>query len=145
MYCALSACQNKLLDSLSSNPEDVGHVGAHVGFGNTQPDIEAQVRRDYELALTKGCEVQCLLFETFGGFSAAVVRLIGKAAAHRGNKLSHSQHLDEASWSTRTWTSLQCQRLSVALHTACAWEIQEELSRAAGPPTPCLGDFVAGA
>ena len=43
------------------------------------------------------------------------------------NKLSRSQYLDEVSWSTRNWTSLQCQRLSVALHIACAQEIADEL------------------
>ena len=60
------------------------------------------------------------------------------------DKLTHAQHLDEASWSTRTWTTLQCQRLSVVLHTACAWEITEELCRAV-PRAPCLGDYVAAA
>ena len=31
------------------------------------------------------------------------------------NKLSKRQHEDEASWSTRSWLSLQAQRMSVAL------------------------------
>ena len=67
----------------------------------------------------------------FGGFSAAVVRLLARAADEVKNKLSHAQHLDEATWSTRTWTALQAQRISIALHTACAFEIAQELSSAA--------------
>ena len=146
----------KLLDPMSSNPGDIERGGAFVGFANTQPKIEAktygQAQRgtpgdgpfdpttgkgyveplegEYAFALQQGCDVQCLLFETFGGFSAAVRRLIGRAADQVRNKLSRAQHLDEASWSTRTWTTLQCQRISIALHTACAWDIQEELTLA---------------
>ena len=40
------------------------------------------------------------------------------------NKLSKRQHEDEASWSTRSWLSLQAQRMSVALQLAAAEEIQ---------------------
>ena len=75
--------------------------------------------------------MRCLLFETFGGFSPAVRRLLAIAADKVKNKLSHSQHLDQATWATRTWTTLTCQRISVALHIACAWEVTQELSAAA--------------
>ena len=37
---------------------------------------------------------------------------------------------DEVSWTTRTWSSLMAQRMSVALHMAAAWEIARELSLA---------------
>ena len=121
----------KLLDDLSSNPEDVGLRGTRIAFGNTKPGIEAQVEKDYAFAAAQGCDVLLLLFSTFGGFNVGVTRLIGKAAAQVRDKLSHAQHLDEASWSTRSWTTKMCQRLSVVLHTACAWEIQQELCRAA--------------
>ena len=43
------------------------------------------------------------------------------------NKLSKRQHEDEASWSTRSWLSLQAQRMSVALQLAAAEEIATEL------------------
>ena len=43
------------------------------------------------------------------------------------NKLSKKQYEDEVSWSTRTWSSLMAQRMSMALHTASAWEIAVEL------------------
>ena len=36
------------------------------------------------------------------------------------------QHEDEASWSTRSWLSLQAQRMSVALQLAAAEEIATE-------------------
>ena len=88
--------------------------------------------------------MQCLLFETFGGFSPAVVRLLARAADEVGNKLSRSQHLDEATWSTRKWTSLQCQKISIALHIACAAEIADELS-CSGVRIARLGDFVTEA
>ena len=48
------------------------------------------------------------------------------------NKLSKRQHEDEASWSTRSWLSLQAQRMSVALQRlAAAEEIATELRLAA--------------
>ena len=48
------------------------------------------------------------------------------------NKLSKRQHEgDEASWSTRSWLSLQAQRMSVALQLAAAEEIATELRLAA--------------
>ena len=106
------------------------HANAETFDPKTGQGYVAPRQGDYEFALQQGCDVQCLLFETFGGFSKAVVRLLGRAADQVGNTLSRSQHLDEASWSTRTWTTLQCQRISIALHTACAWEIQEELTLA---------------
>ena len=85
--------------------------------------------------------MQVLLFETFGGMSAPVRELMGRAADAVHNKLSRAQYLDEVSWATRCWTALQYQRLSVALHTACAFEIAYEIGdRSAG-----LGDIVAGA
>ena len=37
---------------------------------------------------------------------------------------------NEVSWTTRTWSSLMAQRMSVALHMAAAWEIARELSLA---------------
>ena len=47
------------------------------------------------------------------------------------HKLSKRQHEDEASWSTRSWLSLQAQRMSVALQLAAAEEIATELRLAA--------------
>ena len=65
-------------------------------------------------------------FETFGGWSVPVVRLFNKMR----DKLSKKQYDDEVSWTTRTWSSLMAQRMSVALHMAAAWEIARELSLA---------------
>ena len=157
----------KLVDPLSSDPARVGLRGALVGFGNTEPPMRAKVlglkqrghkddgnfrpsdgggyvapqTADYSHAIAQKCDVQVLLFETFGGMSAPVRELMGRAADAVHNKLSRAQYLDEVSWSTRCWTALQYQRLSVALHTACAFEIAYEIGdRSAG-----LGDVVAGA
>ena len=46
------------------------------------------------------------------------------------DKLSKKQYDDEVSWTTRTWSSLMAQRMSVALHMAAAWEVARELSLA---------------
>ena len=42
--------------------------------------------------------------------------------------LSHAQHLDEVTWTTKNWHGLQMQRLSVVLHTAVAWQTVNELA-----------------
>ena len=47
------------------------------------------------------------------------------------NKLSKRQHEDEATWSTRSWLSLQAQRMSVALQLVAVDEIATELRLAA--------------
>ena len=81
----------------------------------------------YERAEANGLEVQALLFEVWGGFSPAVVELLQRAAGVRGNKLSKSEY-DEASWSTRTWTTFAVQRVSCALVCAVATEVANALS-----------------
>ncbi|EOD22574.1 hypothetical protein EMIHUDRAFT_458126, partial [Emiliania huxleyi CCMP1516] len=67
------------------------------------------------------------LFETFGGWCNAVKRLFYQMKDKVRNKLSKRQHEDEASWSTRSWLSLEAQRMSVALQLAAAEEIATEL------------------
>ena len=82
------------------------------------------------------------LFETFGGWCNAVKRLFYQMKDKVRNKLSKRQHEDEASWSTRSWLSLQAQRMSVALQLAAAEEIATEPSgsprRRRTPPSPRL-------
>ncbi|EOD27495.1 hypothetical protein EMIHUDRAFT_235709 [Emiliania huxleyi CCMP1516] len=145
-------------DPLSSNPEDVGQRGAFVGLGNTEPGTSADVfgleqrgavgdgdfrpsdgggyvaykKADYAHALSRSdTDVQMYLFETFGGWCNAVKRLFYQMKDKVRNKLSKRQHEDEASWSTRSWLSLQAQRMSVALQLAAAEEIATELRLAA--------------
>ena len=36
--------------------------------------------------------------------------------------------VDEVTWTTKNWHSLQMQRLSVVLHTAVAWQTVNELA-----------------
>ena len=80
-----------------------------------------------------------------------MVKLLRRLASHTRNKLSGRQ-FDETSWAARSWLSFTSQQLSVALHTAAAWEIGHELGLAvcfgtdprdhvARPAR--LGDFVA--
>ena len=67
-------------------------------------------------------------FETFGGFGDGVRKILRQAADQLSNKLSHAQHLDEVTWTTKNWHGLQMQRLSVVLHTAVAWQTVNELA-----------------
>ena len=57
-----------------------------------------------------------------------MVRLFNKMRDKVRDKLSKKQYDDEVSWTTRTWSSLMAQRMS--LHMAAAWEIARELSLA---------------
>ena len=117
----------KLVDPLSSDPARVGLPGGRVGFGNTAPPLRGKMygciargcaadgafnprtgagfvpasSGDYTAALANGCTVLLLLFETFGGFGPALVRLLKRAAAEVENKLTPTQY-DETTWSART-------------------------------------------
>ena len=119
----------------------------------------AYKKADYAHALSRSdTDVQMYLFETFGGWCNAVKRLFYQMKDKVRNKLSKRQHEDEASWSTRSWLSLQAQRMSVALQLAAANEIATDRAQSqAGsprrrrtPPSPrlpcvttCLPVFVA--
>ena len=147
----------KFKDPLSSNPEDIKRRGCFVGFGCTEPGTRAAMygleqrgekgdgdfrpgdgggyvapkKADYSHLLSHGgSDLQILLFETFGGWSVPVVRLFNKMRDKVRDKLSKKQYDDEVSWTTRTWSSLMAQSMSVALHMAAAWEIARELSLA---------------
>ena len=52
--------------------------------------------------------------------SMPVVRLFNKMRDKVRDKSSKKQYDDEVSWTTRTWSSLMAQRMSVALHMAAA-------------------------
>ena len=85
------------------------------------------VKGAYARALGHGVEVQPLLFEVWGGFSAPVVDLVRRAAYERGNKLRGREY-DETTWSARSWTSFTMQQLACALVRATSYEIARELS-----------------
>ena len=107
-----------------------------VGDGDFRPSdgggYVAYKKADYAHALSRSdTDVQMYLFETFGGWCNAVKRLFYQMKDKVRNKLSKRQHEDEASWSTRSWLSLQAQRMSVALQLAAAEEIATELRLAA--------------
>ena len=66
---------------------------------------------------------------SYTGVPSPVIRKILRQAADQlSNKLSHAQHLDEVTWTTKNWHGLQMQRLSVVLHTAVAWQTVNELA-----------------
>ena len=65
---------------------------------------------------------------TFSVIGKDVRSTLREAANQLSNKLSHAQHLDEVTWTTKNWHGLQMQRLSVVLHTAVAWQTVNELA-----------------
>ena len=67
-----------------------------------------------------------MLFEVWGGWSPAAVDLLQRSAAERGDRLRRGEY-DEATWSTRSWTTFAVQRVSCALHRAVAWAVAREL------------------
>ena len=73
---------------------------------------------DYPFARQQDCDLRLFDFEAFGGFGKEVRSTLREAANQLSNKLSHAQHLDEVTWTTKNWHGLQMQRLSVVLHTA---------------------------
>ena len=80
----------------------------------------------YTRALSLGCTVYTLLFETFGGFSPDVCRLLKELADVRENRLSKAEY-DDTTWAARTWQSWAAQQLSVAVQQAVAEEIAHAL------------------
>ncbi|EOD29829.1 hypothetical protein EMIHUDRAFT_233381 [Emiliania huxleyi CCMP1516] len=119
----------KLTSSLASKGKDaagdgeLGWKGAYVRFGNTEPGL---------LNLVKGrgkwSPSGATAAAAFGGFGREVRSTLREAANQLSNKLSHAQHLDEVTWTTKNWHGLQMQRLSVVLHTAVAWQTVNELA-----------------
>ena len=83
---------------------------------------------DYRFAREQDCDLRLFDFESFGGFGKEVRSTLREAANQLSNKLSHAQHLDEVTWTTKNWHGLQTQRLSVVLHTAVAWQTVNELA-----------------
>ena len=84
----------------------------------------------YTRALGLGCTVDTLLFETLGGFSPDVCRLLKELAEERDNRLSKAEY-DDTTWAARTWMSWAAQQLSVAVQLAAA----EEMAHALGIAT----------
>ena len=113
---------------VQTSPFGLEQRGA-VGDGDFRPSdgggYVAYKKADYAHALSRSdTDVQMYLFETFGGWCDAVKRLFYQMNDKVRNKLSKRQHEDEATWSTRSWLSLQAQRMSVTLQLAAADEIR---------------------
>ncbi|EOD26752.1 Hypothetical protein EMIHUDRAFT_236560 [Emiliania huxleyi CCMP1516] len=129
----------KLTSSLASTGKDtagdgeLGWKGAYVRFGNTETGLLKLVKgrgkwSPSEATAAADCDLRLFDFEAFGGFGKEVRSTLREAANQLSNKLSHAQHLDEVTWTTKNWHGLQMQRLSVVLHTAVAWQTVNELA-----------------
>ena len=101
-----------LCAGLPAGTEDVTAAAAHASLTSSVGD--------YPFARQQDCDLRLFDFEAFGGFGKEVRSTLREAANQLSNKLSHAQHLDEVTWTTKNWHGLQMQRLSVVLHTAVA-------------------------
>ena len=70
-------------------------------------------------AIGNGAEMM-VLFETLGGWSPDVTKMLRRAVDERGNKLRGSEY-DATTWSARSWSAYFVQRVSCALMRAVAW------------------------
>ena len=86
----------------------------------------AAVKGKYDRAAGHGVELAALLIETSGGWSPGLVDLVQRATVERGNKLQRLEY-DEATWSTRTWSTFAVQRVSCAATRAIAHAVAREL------------------
>ena len=90
--------------------------------------------------ISLGCDVRPLLVETFGGVAPEFVDLLGELAKDRANRLNAGEY-DLTTWSARTWMAFSTQQLSVAIHSAAAFEIAHALGLAtATDPRACADD-----
>jgi len=62
---------------------------------------------DYPFARQQDCDLHLFDFEAFGGFGREVRSTLREAANQLSNKLTHAQHLDEVTWTTKNWHGLQ--------------------------------------
>ena len=99
---------------------------------------------DYDRAKRSGVTVEALLFETFGGFSPEVMRLLRRLMHDRDNRLSKREY-DETTWAARTWFAFNSQKISVAVHTAAASEIAHALRMRTTGDSRYAADVVAAA
>jgi hypothetical protein len=146
----------KIVCPVGSHAAAVQPFGAEAGFANTLPRVKDQMlghrgrvdpragsfnrwtgvgsfaalTGDYDFAVSAGCTVVPLLFETFGGFGPGVMSLLKSLSWLRLGRLSAEEY-KVASWSTRMWQPLAQQILSVALHRALADEIRRAVASAA--------------
>ena len=145
----------KVFDPLGSSPSKLDVRGATVGFGNTAPDAHKLVLGlrqqgvpgdgnfrpgngqgyvpafggDYARAQDNGYKVVCLLAETFGGFHQGLLGVLCQARDLLEDRLSRDEY-DRNSWTTTKWFTYAVQRLSVALHNACATELHDAVDSA---------------
>ena len=106
-----------------------GHPSDGTWSWHTGPGHVAATDGQYRRAINVGCVVAPLLFETFGGFSPEVERLLKGLAVERDNRLTAAEY-DATTWSARSWKAFATQQLSVSLHYSAALEIASALGLA---------------
>ena len=166
---SLLAADLKFFDSIGADGTPSTR-GAYVAFGNTHARARELVHGlaargsasegtfnaltgkgyvaaksgDYDRAKRSGVTVEALLFETFGGFSPEVMRLLRRLMHDRDNRLSKREY-DETTWAARTWFAFNSQKISVAVHTAAASEIAHALRMRTTGDSRYAADVVAAA
>lgn len=135
---------------LHVHPDSTKDAGTFAGFGNTNPPLRAEILgcdsvggRDavdakYADALAKGHQVVAAVFETWGGFSPAVVDLLNDWAAAARGKTPEGQ---EPPWSARNFVPYWSQILSTKAQRGAAAEI---LSRVREETAACNATHARG-
>ena len=96
----------------------------------------------YDTAIGAGHTVIPLICEIWGGFAPDAVSYLRELAQARGDRLDLER--DSTTWSTRSFTSYYGQRLSVALATGVAIEIQRVAQGAHRPEAGAQGEGARG-
>ena len=128
----------KLVSPISTSNLGTADLGGRAALGNTESQLNTDSlgtpargnapakRGEYSAAMDLSHAVVMLIMETFGGFCAEARKLIDVCATKHGKR--HGVESEIATWATRNYRSMYVQRISVALHTACANEILETVA-----------------
>ena len=123
----------KVVSPITTGRSTSSPRGTTVAFANTVDGLRAlihgaaatathqRVRGAYAFAKKRGHHVRDVIHETFGGFSPGAAALLHSLAKARDDKIG--AHQLSAPWCAQQFTSYHAQRISIAIHTACAEEI----------------------
>ena len=86
--------------------------------------------------MSNGHKVFALIHETYGGFGPGCVALLYQLGREHGASLGADHH--SAPWCARSFRSLHAMKISVAIHTAAAEEIRDQVrDDTAADAEPC--------
>ena len=129
----------KISSPLSAGEAGTAEIGGRAAFGNTESQHKSDVLGRpasgddpatlgaYSGALTRGHSVTPIIHESFGGFAPDACKLLDECVKKHGKRFGSDSEV--ATWATRNFRAMCAQRISVALHLACAAEILGNIER----------------